>query len=167
MKQFLKNIMAAVPKLPAPDLKALDSELSKLRLPEQKEAERLARIAQIEADKARLFADQAEAQRLSDIEALMPAYEEACENWAGCLESLQFELRGLIEQYQRAVPANKLARSLANQLKNLGVRDLPVPSITKDRADHWLRYLADNLTLAQIFHDVERQLAAEEVGIDD
>lgn len=169
--KFMTHLAASMPKLPDADLKPFDSELKKLRAVDVAEAQRQARIAELEAQKAQAITDQAEAQRLSDVQALLPEYQEACSDWAQTLESLEHDLRLLISNYQRSMPAYLLAKRLAKKLKELGADvsrlEHREPRATPERADHWLRYLLDSGALTTHYRDVAHQLEAEEVGRDD
>ncbi|MCW5867446.1 MAG: hypothetical protein KIS61_09305 [Candidatus Eremiobacteraeota bacterium] len=170
MRQVVSNIMtqlaAAMPKLPEADLKPFDAELTKLRAPEQAEAKRLARIAELEKQKAQAIADQAEAQRISDIQAFLPEYHAALEKWTEMQEQVSFQLRELLETYERSLPVHKLVGKLASRLASLGEKT-PYLRPTQHRADYWLRDFATSTNLLPVYQGVRAQLEAEGVAADD
>ena len=168
------SVQAPLPSLPAhlagytPEHQAkaaqLADEEARLRSTDAAEEARVARLAAIEAEKAEVEAENREALRQQEFEALSAKFEEAKIESYGARDRLLAELTTLISKYQADVaPAAHKAERLQSKIRQLmGPTRTPVLLSVPKRADDWLSYLHRRGTLTDLMRSADQaQIAAE------
>jgi hypothetical protein len=143
----------------------LADEEARLRSTDAAEKARVARLLEIDAEKAQVEAENQEALRQQEFQILSAEFEAAKAASYGARDRLLAELTKLIENYQAEVgPAAQKAVRLQSKISQLmGPTRTPVLLSVPQRADDWLSYLHRRGTLTEISRTAQRaQQAAEE-----
>lgn len=120
-------------------LESVEAELAKLQAPDDKEAQRRAKIAELKAQKNQLLSAAAEVEKQALIAELKVDFDRSLAAWKKFQDDFEAELVALFSNYCHIRQHAVIAKNLQGQIEDLGGKPMPYLALPSPDMSDYIR----------------------------